>query len=128
MGKIFETERLRILHLEDNPHDTEFVRAMLEREGLACTPFRVATAQEFESALEQADWQLIISDFSLPGFDGLKALTMANAKCPGVPFILFSGTIGEETAVQCLKKGAADYVLKQRPARLVPAIQHALKE
>src|SRR5205085_11180749 len=78
---------------------------------------------EFEAALEKQNWNLVISDFSLPAFDGLKALTMTREKLGDMPFILFSGTIGEETAVECLKRGATDYVLKQRPARLVAAVR-----
>jgi two-component system cell cycle sensor histidine kinase/response regulator CckA len=127
MGDIAK-ESLQILHLEDNPNDSELVSAMLQGEGISCTLCRVETRHDFEAALAKDDWSLIISDFSLPSFDGLKAITLARKLQPGIPFILFSGTIGEEMAIESLKSGATDYVLKQRPARLVTAVRHALRE
>jgi len=117
---------LRILHLEDNDRDAELVASWMEDEGILCQVKRVQTASEFLSALGSKDVEVIISDYKLPGFDGLKALDMARQRLPDVPFILFSGTIGEELAVQSLKQGAADYVLKERPQRLMAAIRHAL--
>src|SRR5437879_2688642 len=72
--------------------------------------------------------ELILSDFSLPGFDGMSALAVARAEAPGVPFIFLSGTIGEERAIEALKCGAIDYVLKSNPKRLVPAVERALQE
>jgi two-component system cell cycle sensor histidine kinase/response regulator CckA len=128
MEKTTARQPLRILHLEDNPNDTEMVRAVLEDEKIPCDVHRIETQRDFEAALEQGGWQLIISDFALPSFDGLKALAVAQQKCPGTPFILFSGTIGEEMAIESLKSGATDYILKQRPARLVAAVRHALRE
>jgi PAS domain S-box-containing protein len=117
---------LRILHLEDDIHDVELVSGWLEDEGLRCEVKNAQTEAEFEAALEQGQVDLIISDYSLPMFDGLKALGMAHERLPDVPFILFSGTIGEEVAVESLKQGAADYVLKQRPQRLIAAVRQAL--
>jgi two-component system cell cycle sensor histidine kinase/response regulator CckA len=128
MEENLKREPLRILHLEDNPHDTEIIRIMLEEERIPCLTHRVETREEFERALEKKDWNIIISDFSLPSYDGLKALAFVRQKCPATPFILFSGTIGEEMAVQSLKSGAADYILKHRPERLMTAVRHALKE
>jgi len=96
---------------------------ILADDNLTCDVHRVETRKDFEGALEEQNWNLVISDFSLPSFDGLKALTLTREKYADMPFILFSGTIGEETAVECLKKGATDYVLKQRPARLVAAVR-----
>ncbi len=119
---------LRVLHLEDHPRDLELVAGWLEDEGLCCDITSVQTASEFQSALQQTPLHLIISDYQLPGFDGLKALRMARQRLPDVPFILFSGTIGEELAVNSLKQGATDYVLKQKPQRLMAAIQHALAQ
>ena len=117
---------LRILHLEDDIHDVELVGGWLEDEGLCCEVKNVQTPAEFEAALGQGQVDLIISDYSLPMFDGLKALGIAKERLPDVPFILFSGTIGEEAAVESLRQGAANYVLKQRPQRLIAAVRQAL--
>jgi len=118
---------LRILHLEDNPYDSEIVTMMLADENIPCEVHRVETRADFEAALEKENWNLVISDFSLPSFDGLKALMMTRERRVDLPFVLFSGTIGEETAVECLKRGASDYVLKERPARLISAIRSILQ-
>jgi signal transduction histidine kinase len=114
------------LHLEDNPYDTEIVSMLLTDESIPFEIHRVETRKDFESALEKHECNLIISDFSLPSFDGLKALSLTRERIVDMPFILFSGTIGEETAIECLKRGATDYVLKQRPARLVSAVRAVL--
>src|ERR1041385_6472740 len=121
MSRTPKTEPLRILHLEDDPTDTELLSMTLADENIPCEVHRVESRKEFEGALENQKWNLVISDFSLPSFDGLKALTFTREKYGAMPFILFSGTIGEETAVECLKRGATDYVLKQRPGRPVAA-------
>src|SRR6266446_72283 len=118
---------LRILYLEDQHNDVELVRGWLEDEGIHCEITHVQTGPEFRAALEKGSMDLILSDYHLPAFDGLKALALARQKSPDVPFILFSGTIGEEVAVESLKLGASDYVLKQRPKRLISAIHQALK-
>lgn len=118
---------LRILHLEDNENDHVLVREMLQADGLACE-FAVAKARtDFEAMLRKQKYDLIISDYTLPSFDGLKALTLAREVCPETPFIFFSGTIGEDAAIESLRNGAMDYVLKQRPGRLAPAIRRALR-
>jgi two-component system cell cycle sensor histidine kinase/response regulator CckA len=122
------TGPLRILHLEDNPKDFAMVNAMLEAEGLDCHICKVKTREEFQSTFEKQTFDLIISDFSLPSYDGLTALAHVREKSPAIPFILFSGTIGEEVAVESLKKGATDYVLKQRPERLIAAVRRAINE
>ena len=119
---------LRILHLEDNPTDGELIRSVLEAAGLACTFERVETAADFQAALERKRFDLILSDFTLPSFDGMSALKVARQKSPGIPFIFVSGTIGEEVAVDSLKHGASDYVLKDRLSRLVASVQRALRE
>jgi PAS domain S-box-containing protein len=119
---------LRVLHLEDNHRDAELVAGWLEDDGVRCEIKRVQTAAEFQSALEENGLDLVISDYRLPDFDGLKALGLARKRRPDVPFILFSGTIGEELAIECLKEGATDYVLKQRPQRLITAFRHALAQ
>lgn len=119
---------LHILHLEDNPMDSTLIHTMLRAEGVACQITRVQTRAEFETALEQDDFDMIVSDFSLPSFDGQTALQIAHSKYPDVPFIFVSGTIGEEAAVESLKQGATDYVLKDRLSRLVPALKRAARE
>lgn len=119
---------LRILHLEDDPADADLVQSLLKSEGIACVFQQVQTQAEFETALEQAGFDLIISDFTLPSFSGRAALEMARENCPGVPFIFVSGTIGEEFAVDALKEGAVDYVLKDRISRLPSAVRRAMRE
>ncbi len=114
---------IRILHLEDDPNDSELLSMILTDENIPSNIHRVETRRDFESALEKQSWNLVISDYSLPAFDGLKALALTRERFGDMPFILFSGTIGEETAIECLKRGATDYVLKQRPARLVAAVR-----
>ncbi len=119
---------LHILHLEDDPNDVTLAQATLETGGIRCALLRVETRADFVAALEQGDFNLILSDYSLPTFDGLSALDLARVRCPDVPFILVSGTLGEELAIDSLKRGATDYVLKHHLARLVPAIHRALQE
>src|ERR1051325_8118306 len=119
---------LRILHLEDNPTDAELIQSMLEAGGIASSIRRVETRAEFEVALKQERFDLIISDHTLPSFDGLSALGIAREEFPELPFIFVSGTIGEEVAVDSLKQGATDYVLKDRLSRLVSSVQRAIRE
>lgn len=118
---------IRVLHLEDNEIDHLLVRSMMESDGLACEFVAVQTRSDFESALTTETFDLIISDYTLPSFDGLSGLFLARRLAPKTPFIFFSGTIGEDSAVESLKKGATDYVIKYRPRRLVPAIRNALQ-
>jgi len=117
---------MRLLHLEDNENDQVLVFEMLRSDGLSFDVAAVKTRDDFETALRQKKFDLIISDFSIPSYDGLSALAIAREVSPQTPFIFFSGTIGEEVAVDSLKHGAVDYILKQRPHRLVPAIRSAL--
>jgi PAS domain S-box-containing protein len=119
---------IRILHLEDNAQDAELVHARLAAEGLVCDVLRVETRAEFVGGLEQQLFDLIVSDYTIPGFDGLSALSLAQDKCPEIPFIFVSGTLGEESAVITMQCGATDYVLKNRMSRLVPAVRRALRE
>jgi formate hydrogenlyase transcriptional activator len=119
---------LRILHLEDDPNDAELAQAMLAKEGIDCELVRVEARADFVEALEEREFDLILADYSLPSFDGLTALAIAKEQCPDVPFILVSGQVGEELAIDSLKAGATDYVLKQRMSRLVPAVRRALGE
>jgi two-component system cell cycle sensor histidine kinase/response regulator CckA len=121
-------DSLRILHLEDNQADADLVRHMLEAEGIACTVQCVKNRQEFEAAVERGDFDMVISDFSIPRFDGRSALLLARKRHPEKPFIFVSGTIGEEAAVESLKLGATDYVLKEQLARLPAAVKRAVAE
>jgi putative nucleotidyltransferase with HDIG domain len=120
--------RLRILYLEDEPHDAELARETLAAAGFDCAFLRVETREQFAAALEQADLDLILSDKTLPAFDGISALALARERRPEVPFIFVSGTLGEEVAIESMKYGATDYVLKQRLSRLVPVTRRALRE
>jgi len=117
-----------ILHLEDCELDQELVRRLLEQAGLDCAITTVETRQNFERALESGSWDLILADYSLPAFNGLEALAIAAKSCPSTPFIFVSGTLGEDIAVESLKGGAIDYVVKQRMARLASSVHRALKE
>ena len=119
---------LRILHLEDDPNHAELVQSMLEAEGIACDVVRVENRADFLAAVEQGGFDIIFADYSLPEFDGMSALTIAQEKSPELPFIFISGMLGEELAIESLKNGATDYVIKQRPSRLVPAVRRAIQE
>src|SRR5215470_10318627 len=119
---------LRILHLEDDPRDAELLQAILETEGILCHVICVETQADFCMALEQGGFDLILADYTLPSFDGLSALKITLEKCPDVPFIFVSGTLGEEVAIEALKIGATDYVLKERLSRIVPSVHRALRE
>ncbi len=119
---------IKILHLEDDPNDAELVRSHLEAEGFICEITRVDTRDQYTYLLKHNEFDLILADFSLPAFDGLSALTLAKKICPNIPFILLSGMLGEELAIDSMKAGATDYVLKQRLSRLLPSIKRALRE
>ena len=119
---------LRILHLEDNDNDALLIQAALQRNEFRCEIDRVDTREDFITGLERGGYDIIFSDFSLPNFNGLAALELAREKRPDIPFIFVSGTIGEDMAIDALKSGATDYVLKQRLARLVPAVHRALAD
>ncbi len=115
----------RVLHLEDSELDHELLAAHLVRGGVNAQIRRVETAQSFLDAIEDA-WDVVVSDYNLPGFNGLIALEALKASGRDVPFILVSGEIGEETAVEAMRHGAADYLQKSHLARLVPAVLHAV--
>ena len=119
---------LHILHLEDDPTDAALVQSTLKAGGVTCATTRVQNRADFVAALERDGIDLILSDFSLPAFDGFASLKIARARCPDIPFILVSGTLGEELAIDSLKRGATDYVLKERLSRLVPAVHRAMQE
>lgn len=121
-------KRLRILHLEDDLLDAELVEATLQEAGLGCECVRVDNRRDFENELEEGCFHLILADYSLPSFDGVTALAMAQSLRPQLPFIFLSGALGEERAIETLKSGATDYVLKQRLDRLPSSIARALRE
>ncbi len=123
-----DSKALRILNLEDNPLDTELMYSTLNEGGVTCHFTRVQTRADFAAALESGAFDLVLADYSLPAFDGLSALKAAQEVRPEVPFVLVSGALGEEAAIEALKSGATDYVLKQRLERLVPAVRRAVRE
>lgn len=117
---------LRILHLEDSEDDHALTLLQLRRAGLAVELYRVETLEAFEAALAQP-WDAILSDYSLPGFTGLDALARLRSTGLVLPFILVSGEIGEDMAVEAMRSGASDYLLKHNLARLVPALERAIE-
>ncbi len=114
--------------VEDDSADAEITRFALKKGGLAFHMDRVETQDEYVRELEENPPHLILSDYSLPGFNGNDALEIARQKCPEIPFIFVTGTMGEEVAIETLKSGATDYVLKTRLSRLTPAVNRALAE
>jgi two-component system cell cycle sensor histidine kinase/response regulator CckA len=119
---------LRILHLEDDPADAELIESTLLAEGVLCTTTCVENRNDFLAALERGGFDLVISDFALPSFDGFSAIAAVRTGWPDLPVILVSGTLGEELAVDSLKSGATDYVLKDHLYRLAPAVRRAMQE
>ena len=114
--------------LEDSPADAELAGHTLRRGGVRFSHTRVETEKDFVRELEENPPDVILSDYALPGFDGYAALDIAKKKAPNTPFIFVTGTMGEEVAIETLKNGATDYVLKHRLPRLVPSVHRALRE
>jgi len=119
---------LNVLSLEDSPQDLEIIREQLIDSGYIINMDCTAKEKEFISLLRSHKYDIILSDFNLPGYDGFAALRIAKEICPDTPFICVSGTIGEDNAVELLKEGAVDYVLKDRLERLPHTIHRALEE
>lgn len=119
---------IRVLHLEDSPVDREIIRAVLIGGGLCCHVQAVQTREDFEGLLKNEIWDVILADLSLPGFDGYTALEIARTVCPNTPFIFVTGTMGEDVAVETLKLGATDYILKHKLGRLDSSVRRALRE
>jgi signal transduction histidine kinase len=119
---------LHILHLEDDPSDAALAKSALEADGIACEITRVDTREEFVAELERGGIDLILSDFSLSSFDSLSAVKLVRGKWPAIPLLLVSGARGEELAIDAIKSGATDYVLKDRLVRLAPAVRRAMRE
>ena len=114
--------------IEDSADDAELICNEIEQGGYKLKRKRVDTAPALNKALTKHEWDLVISDFSMPGFSALEALDIVKQQEPDIPFILVSGTIGEEAAVKIMKAGAHDYVMKDKLSRLVPAVNRELKE
>ncbi|PPC93701.1 MAG: hypothetical protein CTY33_07135 [Methylotenera sp.] len=119
---------IRLLHLEDDPFDAELIQQKLESGGESYAITRANNKQTFESALNEGTFDIVLTDFNLPDYDGMSALQYVRKHRPETPVIVISGRLGEEEAVECLKAGATDYVLKQRMQRLSPAVRRALVE
>lgn len=121
-------QEFRLLILEDNPADAELAEYTLKSAGINFLSKIVETGKEYGAALREFSPDIILSDYDLPLFSGAEAQKIARENCPDVPFILFTGAMGEERAIEILTGGATDYVMKNRLSRLVPAIERALKE
>jgi DNA-binding NtrC family response regulator len=120
--------RARILIVEDEPWDAELAQRLLTASGLDYTAVVVDTRASFEEQLTSFRPDVILSDYHLPGFSGEIALEIAKERCPDIPFVFWSGVLGDDAAVELIKRGATDYVLKDRPARLPSVIYRALAE
>ena len=122
------TTPLRVLFVEDSEDDMRLLVRQLRQGGYAPACERAETADGLRAALHRGGWDLIISDYSMPRFSGLEALAVTLQLAPEVPFLLVSGTVGEEVAVESIKAGAADYLMKQNLIRFVPAVARALRD
>jgi DNA-binding NtrC family response regulator len=120
--------KARILIVEDEPWDAELAQRLLTGAGLGFTAVVVETRAAFVEQLTAFRPDVILSDFNLPGFSGESALEIVQEQCPQIPFIFWSGVLGDEAAVELIRRGATDYVLKDRPARLPSVIHRALAE
>src|ERR1035437_2395150 len=119
---------LHLLLVEDSPDDAALVQQALRQAGLTLTPRQVDSAAGMATALVEERWDLVISDYNLPGFSGTDALRLLRERSPDTPLIVVSGCIGEEAAVTLMKAGADDYVMKDNLARLAPAVERSLKQ
>ena len=121
-------DKIKILILEDDTNDVELLKRELNQSALIFIAEVVHTLETFESALNEFIPDIILSDYALPSFDGLTAFHIKLQKYPYIPFIIISGTIGEENAVELIKMGITDYVLKDKIFSVIPKIVRALKE
>jgi diguanylate cyclase (GGDEF)-like protein len=119
---------LRTLIVEDSENDAELLLRDLRRAGYEIIHERVESAEALRAALKRQDWDLVLSDYALPNFNGLAALKLVQEQGGDIPFIIVSGSIGEDIAVEAMRTGAHDYIMKGNPARLIPAIERELKE
>src|SRR2546425_4901308 len=119
---------LKLLILEDNAFDAELEVETLRAAGYDCDWRQVQTREEFEASLDRPEFELILADYNLPDFDGLSALGLMKERGLEIPFVLISGTLGEERAIESVKAGATDYVMKERLERLAPVVARALND
>jgi diguanylate cyclase (GGDEF)-like protein len=119
---------LRLLQVEDTEDDAALVERALSRAGYDVFARRVASAETLRHELHASEWDLVIADYTMPGFSGTKALTIVREQHPDLPFIFVSGTIGEDTAVAAMRTGAHDYIMKDNLKRLAPAVERELRE
>ncbi len=124
----YKMNNIKIIHLEDDIVDSELILSKIQSAGYIVDYTRVETGKDFEFQLENNKFDVILSDFSLPAFDGISALKICKEKYPYIPFILVTGTLGEENAINMLNCGASDYILKANLSRLIPAIERAITE
>ncbi|NHJ83872.1 MAG: PAS domain S-box protein [Asgard group archaeon] len=122
------TPKIKILHLEDNINDHELVKETLLLNDIDCEIVHADNKDDFIKFLEEITFDIILADFNLPSFDGFTALDYCKSVAKDTPFIFISGVLGEELAIETLKRGATDYVIKSRLERLVPAVTRALQE
>jgi PAS domain S-box-containing protein len=119
---------LHILYVEDNPHDRHLIRHWLKDQGFAAEFTEVDNEADFIKCLGQKSFDIILSDKTMPNFDGLTALRLVRERLPHIPFVFVSGSMGDESAIETIKDGATDYVLKDRLSRLIPVIRRAIRE
>jgi len=119
---------LQLLMVEDSDDDAQLILVRLRHAGYEPDYRRVDNAEQMQRALHERDWQVVVSDYAMPGFSGLQALHMLRAHDKEIPFILVSGTVGEEIAVEAMRSGANDYIMKDNLTRLVPSIERELRE
>lgn len=122
------TAVLRVLIVEDSENDAELLLRELRRAGYELAHARIETAEAMNAALDGREWDVVIADYTLPQFNAIEALGLVQAKRLDIPFLIVSGSIGEDRAVTAMKAGAHDYLMKGNIARLVPAIERELKE
>jgi DNA-binding NtrC family response regulator len=122
------TDGLKILIVEDNQSDTDLLQRELKKNGWNFISEVVQTRESYENALESFSPDIILSDYSLPAFDGVTAFNIKQKKSPEIPFIIVSGTIGEEKSIELIKSGITDYALKEKIFSLPPKISRALKD
>ena len=122
------TKPLNVLIVEDSEDDYLLIERELKRGGYDITSLRVETSAGMTDALQKQEWDVILADYALPNYSANEALDFAQVKCPDIPFIIVSGTIGEDTAVAAMKAGATDYILKDNLKRLCPAVDRGLRE
>src|SRR5215831_3156628 len=123
-----EPQPLSVLIIEDSEEDADLMLLELRRGGFKPVSRRVDTPQQLRDALDDHEWDMILSDYSMPVFSMPHALAMVREKSTDIPFLIVSATIGEEAAVEAMRAGAQDYILKDKLGRLVPAVKRELKE